>query len=403
MAEPTLDEIMAYYQERGLLAHEEVVRDVAPKIEGIGFHLPVDELKRNIALLSVWPLVDMVRLTQQGITRDLKKTEKARFAELMNKYTALHQAGEQGNVLEYGEREEQPRMKFVNPNLYPPSIFRKVIERMAEQCESWTGHLRRTTRSHMKTLHDAQMGGALYVIEKGESGPLLGVPFTLYQRSFVCVNARGEPVLFMDAIQHKEGPDVARLNNWRGYDKEGNQVRESSIHQLYAGVAAAVYLAEKLDIRYVVLRDTPLAELARELAIPEKKVFSPETLPWKVGLHSLQRNTGVHVNLLYGSGKDRRQGTQVRYQTLELFPYSTTTAMIQKLEALVGEIVESNRERKSRAPKTAERLQAATALYNLIDEFPLTPSARKQQAYKLLTNGYRAANESWMPITPPSG
>ncbi|MDO8642041.1 MAG: hypothetical protein Q7R76_00415 [Candidatus Woesearchaeota archaeon] len=401
IAVPTLDEIITYYKTKEpLLAHEEVVRDMAAKIRPLTSEIPEEELKRNIALLTVWPLVEIYRLAQRAITHDLKKNEQENFTRLMDKYHQLVLRGEQNAVLSYSERPEQPKMHFVQPYNFSVPAFGALLTRMSEPCDTWHDHLRDTTRSHMKALHDAQMGGSLFVIEKEKQRDAM--PFTLYQRSFICINQNGEPVLFMDGIQHQEGPDVSRLNHWRGYDKNsGEKVRESSIHEVYASVASALYLAQKLDIRYIVLRDTPLVDFARENGIPERKVFSEDDMPWKIGLHSLEQKTGVHTNLLYGSGKDRRTGVQLRCQTLEQFPYQNPAEMFQKLEALAAEVISTNRDRKKRAPKTTERLQAAAALYNLIVDFPLTPSTRRQQAYEALKASYGAVHEM-LSITPPT-
>jgi len=236
MAKPTLDEILAYYREHNLLAHADVVADIAGKLHPLASKIPEEDLHRNMAFLTVWPLVELYKLTARAVTSDLKSAEWNNIPRLNKKYHALMDKDERSDILGYACRPEMPQMHFVNPYTSPLPAFTSLVQTMAEQCETWKCHLRDTRRSHMKAIHDAQMGGTILLIEKEREGARKNSPFTFYQRSFICVNEQDEPVIFMDALQHCDGPDVSRIDHWRGLDREGNQVQKWDVNNVNKSV-----------------------------------------------------------------------------------------------------------------------------------------------------------------------
>ena len=281
--------------------------------------------------------------------------------------------------------------------------FIKQIKAMAQDCELLENYLDRTKWSHRKLQHDSQMGGSLLVAGKEKVGKRAKARYTHYQRGFVCVRETGEPIILVDALQHHLGPDFRTLKLWRGGTfRPGTTeelIDENRMYEMYASVGAMMYLARKLDIRYIAMRDQPVNEFARALGMPERAIFKKSQDHWKIGLHSEKKWTGVHTNAIYRSGTGGPDGKkQLRYRTIEMFPFGNTSEMFTELERRAKDIIESNRGKARKAHRTSEKLEALTALYIIIQDFPLTSADARHRAYGIMQQAYRTLKQD-VPTT----
>ena len=243
-------------------------------------------------------------------------------------------------------------------------------------------------------LHDAQMGGSIYVVGENMLKPqsntyvegLIGTPkYSFMCRMFTCVSENKEPVLFMDALE-SGNPAFNSLNHWRGYDEnERFIINPNRINEVYYAVAAAMYVADALDINTVVPRDFELVELSRNLGLTEKRIFSRDQDFLKIGLHSKKKNSGVYTHSLYRKEGKNFDGHQLRFSTLPRFAYDTAGKMIDELEKLSSVIISSNDGRRKMVSRTLERFDAVLALNNLVQEFALTTDNRKAYAAEIVS------------------
>ncbi len=278
-------------------------------------------------------------------------------------------------------------IEFLNPYSFSKSYLINTV--LSVMCEPLKSHIGQTWESHIKIVHDAQMGGSIYAI----GSPLRTEPdkhiralpgFPLYsflQRSFVCLNKDHEPVLFMDNIEGGH-PYFNNLNHWRGfYEHNKEQCPPNRMYKVFFALGAAIYIAGQLGIKQIVPRDFELVELTKLLGIGEKSVFSKDQGHWKIGLHSEKIKTGVYVHSLYRGGAKNRMGHQIRHPVLERPPYDTPQDFLDQQRDLSHIIKGSNEGRKSkRAPKTNERMNTLEALSKIVQGHPMSSTYLRNAA-----------------------
>ncbi len=250
----------------------------------------------------------------------------------------------------------------------------------------------------MKILHDAQMGGSIYILGLDKTVPKVPpAKFSVFMRAFVCMDREQSPVLFIDAIEC--GYDFFRdLKHWRGYDEHMEKiVNPSRIHLPYFALAAAMYMAEKLEIGRVIPRDFELGQLARTIGVPERRVFGKDQGHWKIGLHSRKKNSGVYTHSLY-RGKTNGTGHQVRLPVMQRYPYKGESDLAMQLEFRAWEIKEQNRGRRKLFPRTERRLRALESLYDVFSNNHLTTEATKDRVKSVIADCYKSIGRS-SPIT----
>lgn len=391
---PTLEEIIDYYRSRNLLAHEGAVMNIAQKIKTLPVSVPFEEIQKFTALLTIWPLIEIYRLHQKSVTSDLNGNERERLEQLAAKYNSLSQGDDRNQVIDYLLSDKKFPVQFLNPYALSANYILKRV--LSVKCDPLEGHLKGTKMSRMKIVHDTEMGGTLYVLGKPKEDGLSeavqqiridnAALYSFMQRSFICVNKENELVMFMDNM---EGgfPFFKDLDHWRGYGEDGRLSSDAvnRIHEVYCAVAAIMYLAERLGIRYVIPRDFELVQLSRQLGLPERKVFSKEQGHWKIGLHSQKRYTGVYVHSLYRGNKNR-DGHQLRHPVLDMFPYTAPQEMLDQLRDISIYIIGSNENRRILFPKTKERIATLRALNNLIQDHPLTTPYARTKAQEIVTD-----------------
>ncbi|GEM_PF-3009287 len=86
---PTLDEIIEHHKEKGLVAHEDLVRVMAKRVEGIPVKIPFEEIQKYASLLAVWPLIEEYKLSKKSINGDLNQDERNKLTQLKSKYEKL--------------------------------------------------------------------------------------------------------------------------------------------------------------------------------------------------------------------------------------------------------------------------------------------------------------------------
>ena len=387
---PTLDDIVQHYRTRGLIAHEHVVRELSPKIQKLQAEIPFDEIKKFVALLTVWPLVEIYKITRSSITTDLGRDERAKIEELRSKYKLVSSSEDIQKVLAHLDVLNEFDIQFINPYSYPKNKFLDTV--LSVMCEPLQDHIKQTHQSHTKLLHDAQLGGTVYTVGKdlinklsnyidsGATGDKQSA-YSFLQRSFICVDKDLELVLFMDNVEGGV-PYFKSLEHWRGFnEKETERMYPNRIHEIYIALGAAMYLAERLGIPYVVPRDFELVELARFLGMGEKSVFSEKQGHVKIGFHSETPKTGVYTHSLYRNKVKNHTGIQIRQVYLESFPFLSPEAMFDELGNLDSDINASNLHRRKKAtPKTYEKLNTLQALNDIIQNHPYTPEYIKEES-----------------------
>ena len=385
---PTLEDIIGYYEPRGLLAHPNLVRNFSEKIKGTPQEIPLEQIKRYISQLLVWPLIEIYHLWNKSSSQPLTMDEKAKIEELRTKYKSLSAGEDAKAVLAHLDVGQYYNIRFLNPfSVSKPELIIIVLSVM---CEPLEDHIKKTHLSHAKVVHDAQMGGTIYVTGTSKDkaaqiaiqaqGPL----YSFLQRSFICVDKNSNPVLFMDNV---EGgiPYFKKLGHWRGLNEAlKQQERPNKIHEVYLAMAVAMYMAKQLGIEVIIPRDFELIELSRLLGMREKSIFSYEQGHWKIGLHSKRKNKGVYTHSLYRGTAKNHQGHQLRHLYFSPFPFENPQDMLDEIKRFQQEIMEANFGRRSRLVQgTYEKLNILTSLNDIVQAYPLTPQYIKEDANTL--------------------
>jgi len=368
---PSLDELIGYYAAKGLIAYEGIIREMSQKIREIPIEIPLEEIERNVALLGIWPLIEKYKIHQNSIGNDLKRHDKEKLDELNQKFLAISSSTDLDGILSNGKNQDLD-ISFLNPYDIQRGVFWNTV--FSVMCDPLETHIQRTTLSRSKTIHDAQMGGTVYLVGKDHRIPFIGGSnYSFLQRSFMTVNKEGEPLLFMDNIEGGE-PFFKTLDHWRGFDEDGKeQVNPNKIGQVYLAVAALMYMAERLDISQIVPRDFELVELSKNLGLRERRIFSKSQDYWKIGLHSKTKYKGVYVHSLYRGTHKNRQGHQENHRVLNIFAYRNAGDMYTRLGELGEIIINSNAERRRILHGTQQRMLTLEALNDIIQHYYFTP------------------------------
>ncbi len=388
---PTLDELISHYSQKGLFAHPEMVRSIASKIKDIPVEIPTRVLGRNIALLLVWPLIEAYRIAEESIGQDISGKEKETFNDLHAKFEVVKSGSDFQFVLDKVMDDGSCDVTYLNPFTLNSTEFLGTILSGLEGCDAMERHIKQTNMSRMKIVHDAKMAGSIYLAGKDKTIPFLPpVNYSFLQRAFLCVDKDGGPVIFIDSI---EGGDAAykKLDHWRGAHEDEYRTFANRLHHVYLAVAAAMYMADELDINIIVPRDYELVELSQNLGLRERRIFDKEQKYRKAGLHSSKKFSGVYTHSLYRGTEINHSGNQLRHRALETSPFRKTSEMVARLEDIGLKIIEMNRERTRKIyPRTDQRLDAMNAMHALIENYPLTPQHRIEEARRLVNEVYLA-------------
>ena len=380
---PSLDEIVSYYSSQGLVAHEETILQMNPLIRQLSSSIPVIDVLQNVALLSVWPLVERSRLLSESITRDLNHDERDRLSSLSKKYQDLEGSQEFITTLDKGFNSETIKVKYLHPYATPKEQF--VSPLLSIMCPPLQKHINITRLSKTKIFHDAQMGGSFYIMgeDKGVSR-VSGAQYSFYQRSFLCKDKAGENVLLIDNIECGE-PYFRTLNHWRGHDEMGNYTpSQNRIHHLHLSLASTMSIASSLGVKTIVPRDFELVELSRSLGLGEKTIFSKDQGHWKVGLHSERSHTGVYTHSLYRGSVRNGEGHQVRHPILTLPDFNNPHELLQRMTKLSADVLVSNYGRNKIAPRTREKVNTLLAYNALVQHYPLSTRSVQEQANHIM-------------------
>jgi len=396
-AVPPLEEILDFYKKKDILAFEDEVRVMAERIRMAPTEIDPSKIQIYASQLMVWPLIETYYLWQKSLDKQLAGEELAKLDELGMKQSALIVSDDSRKLMQNLNVDGNFRIRFLNPYQYSRDEFISIV--LSVMCGPLEKHVRRTRMGNTKILHDAQMGGTVYIAGDDLKNPkvayqntgstTLRTPaYSFLQRSFVCIDRKSQPFLFMDNV---EGgcPYFRRLDHWRGMDEDSqNQVYPNRIQEAFFGLAAAMNMASQLGLAYVVPRDFELVELARLLGVRERRVFLKDS-EWKIGLKSETPYTGVYTHSLY-RGNGNHDGHQLRHPIMDIFPYSDPEQMIAQIKRLEAEIVTENWDRRTKAtPKTFERLKMMSALNDIIQAYPLMPKYIQDSSLTATTNALR--------------
>ena len=106
---------------------------------------------------------------------------------------------------------------------------------------------------------------------------------------------------------------------------------------------------------------------------------------------SSKKFSGVYTHSLYRGTEINHSGNQLRHRALETSPFRKTSEMVARLEDIGLKIIEMNRERTRKIyPRTDQRLDAMNAMHALIENYPLTPQHRIEEARRLVNEVYLA-------------
>lgn len=399
---PSLDEIIQHYQQKGLLAHEEAIRTMSERLRYIPVNVPLEDTMQNVSLLQVWPLIEKYKIFEKSITKDLTREDRDKLEQLDKKYNKLKTSEDIVKVSEH-LHEQRLDIQFINPFIIPKYNAVNNVLSTRVGCEPLDEHIKHTHLSKTKIFHDMQMGGSIYVMGKpwdvgqyatfvsADGSKFSNSPYSFLQRSFICMNHKSEPIIFMDSIEGGY-PYFNHLDDWRGISNTNDIItnKDNKIHEVYFAIGSIMHIAEKLDIKNIILRDSELTELGRILGVGEITVFSKEQDHWKIGLHSEKSKTGVYTHSLYRGKNKNGEGQQLRHLVLEVFPYKNPDRMLSELADQSRYITESNSGRRNPVPKTNERMDTLKALNTIISEHPLaTPYVREMANVQLQSALYK--------------
>jgi len=397
MAVPDLDEIIEFWSEKDILRHLEYVREYHRKLTDIPSIIPIKEIKKNVELLKLWPLIEIARLHMKSVGRDLNADDRRKLPELATKYINLRESDDFTHLETMG-RLEGLEFNFLKPQDYTLEEFAKLVT--LDICRPLRSHMQNTKMSKTKLYHDTLMGGTVYFVGK------YGIPhrdnlankFSFMQRSFICVNHNDQPVYFMDNVESGDY-SFKKLDQWRRWNP-------NRIEDVFYSIAGAMYLADELDINRIAPRDFELSELARMLGVREKKVFDKEPVKngvkkrseWKIGLDSKRKHSGVYSHSLY-RGRKNYGGQQIRFQVIRPFPFKDTGKIYDELSRWHRIIMESNRDRRKLYPKSSERANVMNTLYRILKSHPQTPPYRLEEASNKIKEAYGKVFKTQPPIT----
>ena len=360
---PPLEEIVDFYEDRGSLAFKDLVRVVAERVKITPIEINPDKIQAYTSQLMVWPLIETYYLWQKSLDKPLAGEELAKLGELGMKQNALAVSDDSKRVMENLDIAGNFQVKFLNPYNHTREEFLSIV--LSVMCEPLEKHVRRTRMGRTKILHDAQMGGTIYLTGNDTKNPKVQYKnggstgfrtpaYSFLQRSFVCVDRKSQPFLFMDNIEGG-APYFKRLDHWRGMDESlENQIYPNRIHEAFFGLAAAMHMASQLGLSYIVPRDYELIELARLLGVRERRVFLKDS-EWKIGLKSESTYNGVYTHSLY-RGIGNHDGHQLRHPVMDIFPYSDQEHMFTEIKRLEAEIVTENWDRRTKARSEERRV-----------------------------------------------
>ena len=390
---PSIDELIDYYSKNSLLAYPEIIKDFSQRLSNLYSKIPTEEIRRNVALLTVWPLVEAYKISEKSIANDIKKEEKEKRESLYSIFDELKNSEDISDVTSKILNGKDWEVNYLNPNFSTETEFLRPILSTAKFCEPFKRHIDKTTQSKTKLIHDAAMGGSIYLMGKDNQIPYINnVNYSFLMRSFICVKENGHPTIFIDSIEGGE-PYFSKLDHWRGFDEEDIKSSQNRIHQIYLALGAVRYMADVLDIGTIIPRDFELTELSRNFGVGEKKVFSKEQEHWKIGLHSEKRNSGVYTHTLYRANEKNYEGTQVKFNVLENFTYKNSSDMLKRLRMLGENIINANSSRtRSIAPRTYQKIDALNSMYELIENYPLTTEQRRNDAREMMKSVYASLN-----------
>jgi len=389
---PSLDKILDYWRAADLLRHEDYVREYNLKLAELPSAIPIKEIKKNVELLKLWPLIEIARLHMKSVGRDLNADDRKKLLELETKYINLTESDD-FPFLKSMDRLEGLEFMFLKPQEYKLEEFAKLVT--LDICRPLRSHMQNTKLSKTKLFHDTIMGGTVYFVGKYNDilRNNLANKFSFMQRSFICVNHNDQPVYFMDNVESGDY-SFKRLEQWR-HMKIPDHEDVNRIEDVFYSIAGAMYLADELDINRIAPRDFELSELARMLGVREKKVFDKEPVKkgdkkrseWKIGLDSKRKNTGVYSHSLY-RGTKNYSGQQTRFQVIRPFAFKDTGKIYDELSRWHNIIISSNQGRRKLYPKSSERANVLLTLFRILENHPHTPVYRLEEARQKLKEAY---------------
>lgn len=386
---PPLEDILRHYQSKDLLAHPDDVRAIAARLHSLGTEFPNEELRRNVALLTVWPLIEAHKIAERSTRELISKQEIETKRALKEKFYKLRESEDRQVIQKKIFDCDEWDVNYLNPYLTTRNEFLRVI--LSDlNCEPLKAHIKSTNKSRSKIIHDSQMGGSIYLVGQDYLLPPRGnASYSFLQRSFICLDKDNKPLLFMDSIEGGE-PHFGNIDHWRGFDeKKEKKIQESFIHHLYLALGGAMYVAELLDIETIIPRDFELVDFSRIIGLREKKVFAKEQIPWKIGVRSEKRRTGVYTHSLYRANTHNFDGTQVRHPVLPRPTYRTPADIQAGLERSASEVISLNKTRQKYPLRgTEQRVEAISLLYEIIENHPLCSEQRKKEARNTVLTVY---------------
>jgi hypothetical protein len=397
---PALDEIIDSYDAKELIAFREIAMDMGAKVKETREKIGQADIRHYVSQLMVWPLIETYFLWRKSINKQLASEEVSKIEELRQKQNALGVSDDTQQVARGIGSDEEFSIRFLNPYSLDREEFVRIV--LSVKCDPLDVHIKRTTQSLMKIVHDSQMGGTIYIVGKDLKNPKVeysdsgsvgntSSAYSFLQRSFVCIDKGSKRFLFMDNI---EGgcPYFGSLQHWRGWDdKMETRPYRDRVKEVFFAMASAMHMASVLGLDYIVPRDFELVEMARLLGIREKRVFEKGN-HWKVGLHSEKAYTGVYTHSLY-RGTSNNQGHQVRHPVMQLFPFKSPDEMMGEMNRIEAQIVTENWDRKTKmTSKTFERLNMMSALNDVIQAYPLSPQHITEQSGQAYARTLRTIN-----------
>jgi|GEM_PF-2123989 len=382
-----LEEVLSHYRQENLLEHEAVVKELAPKIRDI----PEIELRKRVNLLRIWPLVVKYSILDQKIGNQLSRAEEEKLANLDIQMSQLEHSPDM-QVLD-NIQYDKLNVRYLNPTKMHPTEIVDMM--MSLDCEGLLEHINKTHRGKTKIIQDAEMSGSVYIAGIDElAPPLTPVKYSFFERAFVCIEKENqEPILFIDSLEGGEDY-YKKLDHWRGMNEEGQFTGKNRIHHVYLALAASMYVAEQLGMRYVVPRDFELVDFARSHGMRTRTIFDKEQKDhWKIGIRSSKSRTGIYTHSLYRA-EENNKGHQLDHRILAITPYQTPQNMISRLDSLFEKTTESKISlRRSRNAHTLGR--AILALHQLITNYQETPASRKEYATERAKEFYEAIGGKW--------